>query len=171
MDYTTRAQAREDIIALKLPQIILDAFDAKPLLYNLDIQFREPYPIFALDQEEQASYGTGRITPIWTGGGDYIIVGYHHDLARRGFFRFDIESPGEESQPIGLSWQQILVKEFKFLWEDGWTTEQLREVAGWFEFKIADLLIGELEKKEGTFEDDEAWYRAFLEKVGALSDD
>src|SRR5262245_7709345 len=155
MDFITRDQARQDIVALGLPQIVLDAFDGKPLPYNLDIQFREPYTIFSLGPEEQGAYGQGRITPIWTGGGDYTIVAYHHAPARKGFFRFDIGSPGEEEQPVGLSWQQVLVREFKFLWEMEWTDERLREVAGWFEFKYIDLLIAELQQaKLDTFEKD-----------------
>jgi len=85
--------------------------------------------------------GKGRITPIWTGGGDYTIVAYHHAPARKGFFRFDIESPGEEEEPVGLTWQQVLVKEFKFLWEQEWTDERLREVAGWFGFKYINFTV------------------------------
>ena len=167
MDFITREHARQDIVALGLPQIVLDAFDAKPLPYNLDIQFREPYPILSMGPEGQAAYGQGRITPIWTGGGDYTIVAYHYAPARKGFFRFDIESPGEEEKPVGLSWQQVLVKEFKFLWEQEWTDERLREVAGWFGFKYIDLLIAELPQATlDTFDNDAAWYKSFLERVG-----
>jgi hypothetical protein len=165
MDFVTRDQARQDIIALGLPQIVLDAFDAKPLPYNLDIQFREPYQVFSVGEEGQAVYGLGRITPIWTGGGDYTIVAYHHAQTRKGFFRFDIES-GEEEQPIGLTWQQILVKEFKFLWEQEWTDERLAEVAERFAFKYIDLLIAELSHaKLDTFEKNSVWYHSFLARV------
>jgi hypothetical protein len=167
MDFITQEQARQDIVALGLPQIILDAFDGKPLPYNLDIQFHEPYQILSMGPDIQASCGQGRITPIWTGGGDYTIVAYHHAPTRKGFFRFAIESPGEEEQPIGLSWQQVLVKEFKFLWEQECTDERLREVAGWFGFKYVDLLIAELaQAKLDTFEKDALWYQSFLERVG-----
>ncbi|CAN5498762.1 hypothetical protein BH11PLA2_BH11PLA2_03320 [soil metagenome] len=165
MDFITREQARRDIVALGLPQIVLDAFDGKPLQYNLDIEFREPYQIFSMPPEGQAVYGKGRITPVWTGGD--TIVAYHHAPARKGFFRFDIESPGEEYQPVGLSWQQVLVKEFKFLWEQEWTDERLKEVAGWFCFKHIDLLIAELPKaKLDTFEKDALWYQSILARVG-----
>jgi hypothetical protein len=166
MDFITREQARRNIVALGLPQIVLDAFDEKPLPYNLGIQFRGPYPIFSMGEEGQAAYGQGRITPLWTGGGDYTIVAYHHAPARKGFFRFDIESPGEEEEPVGLTWQQVLVKEFKFLWEQEWTDERLREVASWFGFKYIDLLNAELpEAKLDTFEKDATWYHAFLIRV------
>ena len=166
MDFITREQARLDIVALGLPQIVLDAFDYKPLPYNLDIQFREPYQIFSFGPAGQAAYGQGRITPIWTGGGDYTIVAYHHTPARKGFFRFDIES-GEDYQPVGLSWQQLLVKEFKFFWEQEWPDERLREVARWFDFKFIELLIVELpEAKLDTAEKDAVWYESFLKKVG-----
>jgi hypothetical protein len=164
MDFITREQARHDIVALGLPQIILDAFDNKPLPYNLDIEFREPYQVFSMRPDVQMAYGQGRITPVWTGGGDYTIVAYHHASARKGFFRFDIESPGEEYQPIGLSWQQVLVKEFKFLWEQEWSDERLKEVADWFGFKYIDLLIAELSQANLN---DTVWYHSFLERVGS----
>jgi hypothetical protein len=116
--------------------------------------------------EGQVARGEGRITPIWTGGGDYTIVAYDHVPARRGFFRFDIESPGEVEEPVGLTWQQVLVKEFKSLWEFEWTHERLREVASWFDFKHIDLLITELSQaKRDTFEKDTVWCRSFLEAV------
>lgn len=166
MDFITREQARRDIIALRLPQIVLDAFDAKPLPYDLDFQFREPYTIFCLGPEEQAVYGEGRITPIWTGGGDYTVVAYHHAPERTGFFRFDIETPGEEEQPVGMNWQQVLVGEFKFLWESEMPDDQLREVAGWFGFNYIDLLITELSQADlDSFEKDAAWYQSFLERI------
>jgi hypothetical protein len=166
MDFITRDEARRDIVALGLPQIVLDVFDEKPLPYNLDLTFRYPYTILSLGPEEQAAYGEGRVTPIWTGGGDYIVVAYHHAPARRGFFRFDIETPGEEEQPVGMSWQQVLVKEFTSLWEDEMPDERLREVAGWFGFTYIESLIAELsESKLDTFEKHAAWYRSFLAKV------
>jgi hypothetical protein len=166
MDYITREQAREDIVALGLPQIVLDAFDGKPLPYDLDIQFREPYQIFALGPKQQEIYGEGRITPLWTGCGDYTIVAYDHLPARKGFFRFNIELAVDEDEPVGLSWQQILVEEFKFLWESEETDERLREVALWFEFKYIDLLIAELpQAKLDTCEKDALWYQSFLERV------
>jgi hypothetical protein len=166
MDFITREQARQDIGALALPQIVLDAFDGKPLPYNLDIQFREPNTIFSLGPERQAAYGQGRITPIWTGGGDYTIVAYHHSPTRKGFFRFDIETPEEDEQSVGMNWQQVLVKEFKFLWETEMSDERLREVADWFEFKYIELLIAELpEANLDTFEKEAAWYQSFLKRV------
>ncbi len=167
MDFITREQARQNVIVLGLPHIVLDVFDGKPLPYNLGIQFREPYPIFSMGPEGQAAYGQGRITPIWTGRGAYTVVAYHHAPARKGFLRFDIESPGKEEEPVGLTWQQVLVKEFRFLWEQDWTQVRLREVAGWFSFKYIDLLIAELaQARLDTFEKDTLWYRSFLERVG-----
>jgi hypothetical protein len=103
MNFITQDQARLDIVALGLPQFVLDAFDEKPLPYNLDIEFRVPYQIFSMGPEGQAAYGQGRITPIWTGGGDYTIVAYDHASERKGYFRFDIESPGEVEEPVGLT--------------------------------------------------------------------
>lgn len=167
MDFITREQARQDIVALGLPQVVLDVFDDKPLPYNLDYEFRQPYQIFAMGPEEQAVYGQGRITPVWTCNGDYTIVAYHHAPARKGFFRFDIEMPSEDHEPVGLSWQQVLVWEFKFLSEQEWTDERLREVATLFDFKFIELLIAELPKaKLDTVEKDTVWYESFLKKVG-----
>jgi hypothetical protein len=44
MDFITRQQTRRDIVALELPQIVLDDFDEQTLPYNLDLQFHYPYP-------------------------------------------------------------------------------------------------------------------------------
>ncbi len=163
MDFITRDQARRDIVTLNLPQIVLDIFDEKPLPKNLDLRFCTPYPIFALEAEGQANYGHGRMTPLWMSGG-YTIVAYHHAREHRGYFRFDIES-GEE-EPIFLTWQQVLVEEFQFLWESEWTDEDLIEVAEWFKFKYIELLIGELTQVNlNPDADRSAWYREFLRKV------
>jgi len=163
MDFITRDQARRDIVTLNLPQIVLDIFDEKPLPKNLDIHFCAPYPIFALEPIGQAEYGDARMTPLWMSGGS-TIVAYQHAPERRGYFRFDIES-GEE-EPIFLTWQQVLVEEFQFLWESEWTDEDLIEVAGWFNFKCIELLIGELSQLNlDPVADRNAWYREFLRKV------
>jgi hypothetical protein len=167
MDYITREQARQDIVALGLPQIVRDVFDGKPMPYNLDIQFQEPYQMFALGPKQQEIYGEDRITPLWTGGGDYTIVAYDHLPARKGFFRFNIELAVDEDEPVGLSWQQILVKEFKDLWESELPDERLREVALWFDFKHIESLIAELaQAKLDTSEKDAVWYQSFLKRVG-----
>jgi len=168
MDFIDKEQARRDIVALGLPQIVLDIIDAKPLPDNLDITFRAPHTILELTQEQQARYGQGRITPLWTGGGDYTVVAYHHDPTRQEFFRFDIET-AEEQQPIGMNWQQILVEEFKTLWEtDLLSSARLIEISGWFDFKYIESLIDELShSKLDTFEKSEAWYQSFLQKLAA----
>jgi hypothetical protein len=166
MDFITRDEARRNIVGLGLPQIVLDAFDEKPLPYNLDLQFRYPYPILSLGPAGQAAYAHGRITPIWTGCGDYTIVAYSHAPAREGFFRFDIETPSEQEEPVGITWQQVLVKEFKYLWEAEMPDERLREVAVWFGFEHIDLLITELPvAKLDTFEKDVAWYQSFQKRI------
>src|SRR5437868_2966389 len=116
MDFILPDKARRDIVDLSLAQIVLDAFDEKPLTYALDSTIRFPYMIFSLSSAEQARYGIGPITPIWTDVSGYVVVAFHHEPTRRGFYRFYIEGAGEE-QPIALSWQQVLVKEFKYLWE------------------------------------------------------
>ena len=55
VDHITREQARADIVALGLPQIVLDIVDERELpIPNLDLQFRVPYEIFWLDAAGQA---------------------------------------------------------------------------------------------------------------------
>jgi len=111
-----------------------------------------------------AIYGRGRITPLW-GNTGYMIVAHHHDPSQEGFFRFDIEG-GDEEQPMGLNWQQILVEEFKFLWEQETPAEELRKAALMFDFRHLEGLISELAAANlGTFKADQAWYRAFLERL------
>jgi hypothetical protein len=72
-------------------------------------------------------------------GGDYTIVVYTITPPAKGF-RFDIEG-GDEEEPVGMKWQQVLVKEFKFLSETDMPNDRLREIADWFGFKYIELLI------------------------------
>jgi hypothetical protein len=66
-----------------------------------------------------------------------------------------------------MNWQQVLVKEFKFLCEMEWPDERLREVAGWFGFKYIEQLIADFPQASlDTFEKDAVWYQYFLERVG-----
>ena len=164
MEYITRDEARRNITGLGLPQIVLDAFDEKPLPFNLDLQFGYPYPVLTLGPLEQAAYPPGQITPIWAAG--CTIVAYSHAPARGGFFRFNIESPSKLEQPVGMTWQQVLVKEFTDLWEAEMPDERLREVARWFGFEYIELLIAELPvANPDTFEKDVAWYQSFLNRI------
>jgi hypothetical protein len=66
-----------------------------------------------------------------------------------------------------MRWQQVLVEEFKLLWEIEWPHGWLRQAAGWFGFRHIDVLIAELpQAKLDTFEASAAWYRSFLARVG-----
>jgi hypothetical protein len=98
--------------------------------------------------------------------GDYTIVAFDHGSERHGYFRFDIED-GEAEDPIGLNWQQVLVKEFKFFWEAETSKDMLRELAKLLDFKhIEELIRGLPQAKLDTIEEDTAWYQSFLKKVG-----
>lgn len=164
MDFITQEQARQNIVKLGLPPIVLDAFDGKPIPYNLDFQFRCPDEIFCLDLDEQEFYDDGPVTPIWKGTGD-LVVAYHHETARQGFFRFNIEG-GDEERPEPLNWQQVLLKEFIFLWELERPDEQLRETAKLFRFDYCETLLVELPKHNGySFEQHKAWYQSFLKQL------
>ena len=100
-------------------------------------------------------------------GGAYTTVAYRHAQDQNGFFRFDIETPGEAVQSARMNWQQILVKEFKDLWEAEWQDDRLIEVAGWFGFEHIELLISELTHANlVSVERDEDWYRSFLARLG-----
>jgi len=160
MDRITKEQARLNIVELRLPQIVLDVFDEKPLSYDLDIEFGYPYQL--LDHPEiQTGYGTGRITPIWTEA-HWSIFAYHHAAERQGFFRFGIEDR-EELEPIGMNWQQGLVEPFKILWESDFPEEALRQIAGMFDFRHIDRLLYELPNaKLDTHQKSEAWYQGFV---------
>src|SRR5256885_152362 len=102
MNFITKEEARQNIIELGLPQVVLDVFDEKPLPYNLDLTIRFPYTILSLGPSEQVRYGEGRITPMWTDGGAYTILAYDHGPASSGFFRFDIET-AELEHPVGMN--------------------------------------------------------------------
>jgi hypothetical protein len=166
MDPITPEEARRNIVALRLPQIVLDIFDKKPLPDDLDLYFRHPHVAFRFGKEHQATYGQGRITPIWADGGNYGIVAYNHGPPRQGYFRFDIESRIEQADLVGLTWQQILIREFQTLWEGEEPEDKIREIASRFDFKYVERLITELSQvRNDTFEKDATWYQSFLKEV------
>jgi hypothetical protein len=166
MNFITRAEARQNIIELGLPEVVLDVFDEKALPYNLDLTFRYPYTVFCLDAAQQARYGIGKITPIWTDSSAYTVVAYDHAPERSGFFRFDIET-AEIEHPAGLNWQQALVRPLQSLWEDEMPDDRLREVADWFGFRHAETFLHELaQTKLDTAAKDAAWYESFIARLG-----
>lgn len=163
MCFLTLEQTRRNIVELGVPQIVLDAFDRKRLPYNLDIQFGFPSQVFYHGPMGYGFYSQHPVTPIWVG--DHSVAAYHHDPVRQGYFRFDFEG-GEEEAPVAMNWQQLLVKEFKFLWEAVTPDDRLRELANLFGFKYVELLISELsEAKLDTSERDTVWYESFLKRV------
>ena len=162
VDSITRATARRNIIGLGLPPIVLDVFDEKPVPPLIHRFFCYPYEVFVPDQQE--FYGEGPITPVWSDSSHACIVAYHHEPRREGFFRFSLE--GDEELPFGLSWQQILVAEFKFMWECELDAEEMRRAAELFDFRYVEELIRELsDTPSPTFEADNRWYLAFLDKI------
>jgi len=104
---------------------------------------------------------------------DALLRELDRALVPRGFARRN-QSFRREDGRCRLSFHVAFIRhqtdvdvKFKFLWEQEWTDERLREVARWFDFKYIELLIAELPKaKLDTFEKDAVWYQSFLEKVG-----
>ncbi len=168
VDHITQEQARADIVALGLPQVVLDIVDEKELpVPNLDLQFRAPYEIFRLEADGQTEYVAGRVTPLWAGNSGYTVVAYHHAPERRGFFRFDLAGDDpRDTHPVVLSWQQVLVKEFQEMWEGEATAERMRPMATLFGFAHVDRLMAELQEFDlHTFEKSDAWRAAFIASI------
>ena len=167
MEQITKEQARSKIQKLGLPPIVLDVFDERPLPYSLKIQFQSPEHIFALDADGQKRYQVGNVIPLWTNTSGYCFFAYANGSNEDGYFRFDIET-AESYEPTGMTWQQVLVREFKELWESERPEKQLREISGLFEFRHTDAILAELSsdgEKLDTFEKSERWHRDFLEKI------
>jgi len=161
-------QARANLVALRLPRVVLDAFDGKPIPEPMKWRFRCPWEMLLdLTPEQQAEYPAGRVTPVWSDHTGGMVTAYRHDGARPGFLRFVLEQPDVEDES-GLSWPQVLVRELTTMWEAEVDDEELEDIATQLGVAFFDPLIRELEENpRATEEEEQAWYRAFLARLPA----
>jgi hypothetical protein len=172
MDSITPEQARADMEALGLPQVVLDAFDGAPIPEPLTWHMRASWELLWDFPEHQHKYFEGRITPLWTDHTGHTIVAYRHDGEKRGFFRFFLELPeGEEECDLGLSWPQILVRTFVDLYESEVELDEIRTIAALVRFDHVDRLLNELENTPlDTDEAYEAWHDRFASTLPRLDE-
>ncbi|MEO0588699.1 MAG: hypothetical protein AAF078_13800 [Planctomycetota bacterium] len=135
MNSITREEARESIIALKLPPIVLDIFDDQPLPFDLANIMRSPCELFAMSSSEQSKYGNGHYTPIWSSSSGYSVVAHHRENDVGFFVRFNLEAPESLKHAVRMNWQQLLIAEFQFLWESEYSDADLEEIARLFDFR------------------------------------
>jgi hypothetical protein len=150
MDTITKEEARQRIVELGLPQVVLDAFDGRELPETLDLVMREPYELFT-EPTSHADYPPGRIIPLFSAPSGYTIYAIRETGEPRGFLRFGLEEVGEPPWDEGLAWPDIARDLLLKVWEAAEVTDdvdtaenEVREAANHLAYEDIDELVAEL---------------------------
>jgi hypothetical protein len=160
MKPSTYEVARDEVIALALPSVVLRAFDGETD-HPLAAVMRDPGLLWELEAEHFDDYPAGHITPLWGEHGGEVIVGFRHAGGRKGFLRFDLE--GDEG-PLheGYSWAQICIRVLLAVHDRG---GDVRAAGKALAFPDVDWLVEKLGEAPEDPADRDEW-RAGL--IGAL---
>ncbi|RKG71441.1 hypothetical protein D7W79_30800 [Corallococcus exercitus] len=154
MAHISRAVARDLIVELELPQVILDIFDGNPP-EDCRHRYGRPDEYYRMTEAHQAHYGADAVVPFMDNSNfDHLFA---YDRQRCGFLRFYVEMPTEGLvQPV-CSWQQLMAREFICHYEDEMDNASLRDFAKRFDFEFVEALIelGERHRQP----DDKNWLR------------
>jgi|SRR5215204_2355752 len=125
---------------LQLPEIAQRVVRGEKLENNVDIIFRAPLEFYIMDEDQQLSYGQGKIIPLWDDGNFDEIAGYHIEAER--YVRFYVEEDVDAESVPTYSWQRVLLPHFERLFDlfDG-NMEKLKDLAAQFQFDYLEQLV------------------------------
>ncbi len=139
MSAISRDDARNLIIELRLPAIVLDIFDGRPGPEPLDLWLGAPDTYYMLPPGQESAYAPDRLVPLLDDGNSYAFLAY--DRLRHGFVWFDIESRVDPEALKCRSWPEIVATLLVSQWESEYEDDRLREIAALLEFKAIDLVL------------------------------
>lgn len=155
MAHISKEVARNLLVELGLPQVILDIFDGNPP-EDCSYRYGRPEEYYRMTEKLQADYGADAVVPFMDNSNFDVLFAY--DRQRRGFRRFYVEAPTAGlTQPV-CSWQQLMAREFIDHYENEMDNASLREFAKWFDFHFVEELI-ELGERECRADNDKTWLR------------
>ena len=139
-------EARRELVALALPEVVLTAFESpRQVPETLQWLMRDPGELFEEPADFDA-YPPGAITPLWAVQTGHIIVGHRRTGGAPGFLRFLLEET--ELVEEGLSFDQLIVRDLVSVWEyeddDATAEERVREAASLLAFGPVDRLVEDL---------------------------
>lgn len=167
MAHITRQVARDLIVELRLPQVVLDIFDGHPP-EDLRYLFGCPEEYFGLNEKQQAYYGADVVVPFLDDGHFANLFAYHRQ--KRAFLRFLVETPSTAAilDAPTYSWQQLMARQLLRFHEYEMTQDQLRSIARQLDFHFVDELITLIERDAS--DDYDTWLARcdeFIASVGA----
>lgn len=136
----TRQESRKELLRMKLPAAVLDLFDGKFIHPALTYRCQDPYYIFSTPVLPDSIH----ITPLWERG--MTVTAYQHIGSQGRFISFNLENP-DDVIVIGPSFKSVIAALLIDLWENETPTQDLRGIAGLFEFRQLDELLRECESK------------------------
>lgn len=154
----TREESRKELIKMKLPAAVLDAFDGKFVHPALSYRCEEPCYIFSAQGLPEGIH----ITPLWERG--MTVTAYQHEGQQGRFISFNLEDP-KDVTVIGPTFKSVVAALLIDLWENEKSEQELREVARLFGFRHLDELLRECESRARleTFAGYCAWRANFCE--------
>ena len=106
-------QMRNLIIELNLPKSILELYDGNCENSDLQYDFKDPYAILCLSEEQQDKYLVDRYKPILAYAFETIFA---YDIETKKYVKYSIEYFREEKLQT-MSWDCLFVDIVKTWWE------------------------------------------------------
>lgn len=169
MERITWDEARRELVALALPEVVLTAFERpRDVPETLQWLMRDPGELFEEPTHFDA-HPPGAITPLWAVQTGHIVVGHRRAGGAPGFLRFLLEEA--ELVEEGLSFQQLVVRDLVSVWEyedDESNAEvRVREAATLLAFTAVDRLVEELlSTSRRTVQEYDAFLAGFRATLG-----
>ena len=159
-----RSQARELLLTLDLPEIVLHLFDENEHARHLDLSghYSCPVSFYRMTKEEQDAYSVDTVKPLLCGPDFYSI--YAYDIAAKGFLQYDIEST--ELPTRRFKWEGMFISDVLTWWELELAPEKIIEMGMAMGLTHIREVLTSLEKGEqgGTGGSIAAWENRMIER-------
>lgn len=167
MGTVTSEQIRSLIVELSLPPMVLDLFDGKCEIEELQDDFKDPYAILSLSAQEQEHYLVGRYKPILSFAFNVIIA---YDVVSQRYVEYDIEL-FEEEELEPMSWDGILIDRLIYWDESQYYSDD--EMIKWGELlgmkHIAEILRKIRQWEEAPEIEWDEWLKALKQEINSMN--
>lgn len=167
----SKAEIRNLILDLKLPQIIPDIFDGickdEIIKQKLNNQYTAPYAVIELTKKQQDNYLIDRYKPILSYGHATIFA---YDTELKGFITYDIEMMTRN--PKCLTWDGLFISKILRWWEYELSNEDILHIGNLFGLKNTKYILNSIYtstngKGFATFEAADEWKNKMYNEINA----
>ncbi|MHC6203692.1 hypothetical protein ACYULU_10920 [Breznakiellaceae bacterium SP9] len=170
----TFEQMRDLIIELKLPQSILDLYDGKCEIAQLQNDFKDPYAIFHCAKDKnnlrkvQDGYLVTRYKPILSYAFETIFA---YDIITKKYVKYSIELFDEKDlEP--MSWDSLFIEYINLLWELAESEKidpEIIKIGETLGIKSIKLILESIIKaNEMKYEEWQLWKKELIKTIDAM---